>query len=48
MHCTDSRTCATKLKLHDPDTPAYHEALTRNHSHDYKEAMKIEIRQLIK
>ena len=48
IYCTNPRVYAAKLKLHDPDTPTYHEALTENHSHTYEEAMKIEIRQLIK
>ena len=46
IHCTDPRVYASKLKLHDPDTHTYHEALTRNHYHEY-EAMKIDMRQLI-
>ena len=48
INCTDPRAYAAKLKLHHPDTPTYHESLAGNHSREYKEAMKIEIRQLIK
>ena len=48
IHCTDHHAYAAKLKLHDLYTPTYHEALAGNHSYEYKGAMKIEIRQLIK
>jgi hypothetical protein len=48
INCTDPRAYAEKSRLHDPDTPTYHEALTGVHAHKYEEAMKIEIRQLIK
>ena len=48
INCTDPRAYAAKSRLHDPDTPTYHEALTGVHAHKYEEAMKIEIRQLIK
>ena len=43
INCTDPRAYAAKLKLHSPDNPTYYEALTRNHSHEYEEATKIEI-----
>ena len=48
INFTDPRAYTTKSRLHDPDTLTYHEALTGAHAHKYEEAMKIEIRQLIK
>ena len=48
MNCTDLRAYAATSRLNYPDTPTYHEALTGVHVHKYEEAMKIEIRQIIK
>jgi hypothetical protein len=47
-HCSDPRAYAAKHKIHDPDMPSFHEALTGEHAVEYSEAMKKEIRQLIK
>ena len=47
MNCTDPRAYAAKTKLHDPDQPSYHEAMSGAHAPDYITAMKKEIRALI-
>ena len=47
-HVSDPRAYAAKHKVSDPDMPTYHEALSGENAADYAEAMKKEIRQLIK
>ena len=49
VNCEDPRVYAAKLKkLHDPDTPTWHEAMNGSDADHYVEAMKKEVSQLIK
>ena len=47
VHCTDPRAYVAKTKVHDPDQPSYHEAMTGDTAAQYITAMKKEIRDLI-
>ena len=44
----DPRAYAGKHKLNDPDMPSYSDAVTGKHANEYIDAMKKEIKQLIK
>ena len=48
IHCTDPRAYAAKMKLHDPDNPSFHEAMRGDDVANYVEAMRVEVRQLMK